>query len=117
MLYSGELTLQVRRHGRMDSTFAPHARVSWFAHQPGQLELTPRIHYVQVTSSAGDGASTLALKPMARVNRSLKQRAAVAPQNGDLSSQKIIKKTHSLTNYKLCEANGKFVNTFQTVIS
>ena len=30
---------------------------------PGQSELTPRIHYVQATESAGDGACTLPLKP------------------------------------------------------
>ena len=47
---------------------------------PGQSELTPRIHYVQVTGGAGNGASTLALKPMGGVNRSLKQRVPVAPQ-------------------------------------
>ena len=52
--------------------------------QPGQSELTP-----QVTSSAGDGASTLALKLMGGVNRSPKQRAPMVPQNGDLSPQKI----------------------------
>ena len=34
--------------------------------------------------STGDDGSTLALKPMGRVNPSRKQRAPVAPQNGDL---------------------------------
>ena len=42
----------------------------------------------QATESAGDAASTLALKPMGRVNQSPKQRVPVAPQNGDLSAQK-----------------------------
>ena len=51
--------------------------------------LIPRIHYVQVTSSPGDGASTLALKPMDGVNQSPKQRVPVAPQNGDLSPQNL----------------------------
>ena len=32
--------------------------------------------------STGDNGSTLALKPMGRVNRSPKQRVTVAPQNG-----------------------------------
>ena len=41
--------------------------------------------------SAGDDGSTLALKPVGRVNRSPKQRAPVDPQNGDLSPQKIYK--------------------------
>ena len=39
--------------------------------------------------SAGKDGSTLALKPMGRVNQSPKQRVPVAPQNGDLSPQKI----------------------------
>ena len=39
--------------------------------------------------STGDDGSTLALKPTGRVNQSPKQRAPVAPQNGDLSQQKI----------------------------
>ena len=42
----------------------------------GQSELTPRIHYVQVTESTGNGASTLALKSMARVNRSPKRESS-----------------------------------------
>ena len=42
---------------------------SWFAPWPRQSELTPRIHYVQATSSAGHGASTLALKPMGGVKK------------------------------------------------
>ena len=55
--------------------------------------------------SAGDDGSTLALKPMGRVNRSPKQRAPVAPQNSDLSPQKIyLKKT------KVREKSGKFVS-------
>ena len=42
-------------------------------------ELTPRIYYVQATESSGDGACTLALKPMSEVNLSPKQR--VTPKN------------------------------------
>ena len=38
--------------------------------------------------SVGDDGSTLALKPIGRANQILKQRAPVAPQNGDLSPQK-----------------------------
>ena len=49
------------------------------------------IHYAQATSSAGNGASSLALKPIGGLNQSLKQRAPVAPQNGDLSLQKLKK--------------------------
>ena len=37
--------------------------------------------------SAGDGATTLALKPMGRLNQSPKQRVPVAPQNGNLAPQ------------------------------
>ena len=44
--------------------------------------------YTQATSSTGNCASTLALKPTGRVNQSLKQRAPVVPQNSDLSPQK-----------------------------
>ena len=40
-------------------------------------------------ASAGDGASTLALKPKCRVNRSLKRRVQVAPQNGDFVTGKL----------------------------
>ena len=43
---------------------------------------------MQLTLSTGNGASTLALKPMGGVNQSLKQSAPVAPQNGVLSPQK-----------------------------
>ena len=39
-----------------------------------------------------DDGSTLALKPTVKVNRSLKERAPVASQNGDLSPQKNFKK-------------------------
>ena len=52
--------------------------------------------------SAGDDGSTLALKPTGRVNRSLKQKAPVAPQNGDLSPQKLKKNNrvdHGLWSY------------------
>ena len=59
----------------------------------GQSELTPRIYYARVTESAGDVVSTLDLKSMGGVNESLKQRVAVAPQNGDLSlEKKLLKK-------------------------
>ena len=43
--------------------------------------------------SADNDGSTLALNPMGRVNRSMKQRVTVAPQNGDLSPQKNFKKS------------------------
>ena len=52
-------------------------------------QLTLRIITRKREQSMGDDGSTLALKPMGRVNRSPKQRAPVAPQNGDLSPQKI----------------------------
>ena len=35
-----------------------------YQHVKLEPEVTPRIHYVQATESTGDGASTLALKPM-----------------------------------------------------
>ena len=41
---------------------------------------------------AGDDGYTLALKPMGRVNQSLKQRVSVIPQYGALSPQKYFKK-------------------------
>ena len=59
------------QHGQMDSTYTHHAR--WVVWSPAWPQLTPMIHYTQATSSTGDGASTLALKPMGRVNRSPKQ--------------------------------------------
>ena len=43
---------------------------------------------MQVTESAGDGTSTLALKPMGGVNRSPKQRVPVASQNDDIVTTK-----------------------------
>ena len=52
------------------------------------MELTTRIDYVKATESAGDGASTLALKPMGGVNQSPKQKTPVAPQNGDIAKIK-----------------------------
>ena len=58
----------------------------------GKSKLTPRIHYVQVTESAGNGASTLALKPMGGVNWSPKQRVPVAPQNVDIVTENSFKK-------------------------
>ena len=72
----------------LNRTFPNHVRGSWFVPRPRQLKLTPRIHYAQLASSAGNAASTLTLKPMGGVNLSLKQRVPVAPQNGDLSPQK-----------------------------
>ena len=60
------------------------------------------IHYAQVTESAGDVASTLALKPMGRVNWSPKQRAPVAPQNGDFVSTKNLK-TKNIKNHGSCQ--------------
>ena len=47
--------------------------------------------------SAGlrDDGSTLALKPMGRVNQSPKQKVPVAPQNGYLSLQKMLKRNRS----------------------
>ena len=52
--------------GQMDSTSAQHARGSWFATLTWP-ELTWRIHYIHVTSCAGDGASTLALPVAAQI--------------------------------------------------
>ena len=40
------------------------------------------------TESTGDGASTLALIPMGRVNQSPKQRVPMTPQNGDIVTRK-----------------------------
>ena len=37
-------------------------------HSPAWLEFTLRIHYVQATSRTCDGATTLALQPMGRIN-------------------------------------------------
>ena len=51
-------------------------------------ELALRIHYAQVTLSAGDSASTLYLKPICRVNQIPRRRAPVAPQNGETISKK-----------------------------
>ena len=75
--------------GQMDSRSAQHARGSWFVPQPRQSQLTPRIHYVQASSSASHDGSTLDLKPMGGVNPNPKQRVPVAAQSGDLSPQKI----------------------------
>ena len=52
----------------------------------GNSEL--RMHYMQVTERVGNGASTLALKPIGRVNLSPKQRVPVAQQNGDIVTTK-----------------------------
>ena len=43
---------------------------------------------MEATEHEGDGTSTLALKPIGGVNRSPKQRAPVAPQNGDIVTVK-----------------------------
>ena len=43
-----------------------------------------------MTSNTGDGVSTLALKPMGGVNQSTKQKAPVAPQNGEKSLNLIV---------------------------
>ena len=51
------------------------------------------MHYVQATESAGDGASTMALKPLGRGNQSPKQKVPVAPQNGDIVTAKYFFKT------------------------
>ena len=56
--------------GRLQLTlyrFAWHSGLCerFIVRAPAWSELTPRIHCTQVTSSAGDGASTLALKPRA----------------------------------------------------
>ena len=59
--------------------------------------------------SAGDDGSTQALKPMGRVNQSLKQRTPVAQQNGDLSPQKIIKKNKTKKN--LCQFGFRLMRT------
>ena len=67
-------------------------------HGSGQSWL--RIHYTQMTPSVGHGASTLALKPMGRINQSLKQRVPVALQNGDLTPQKL-KEIIKKVNFKL----------------
>ena len=72
--------------------------------EPGQSELTPRIHSAQVTESADDGASTLALKPIGRVNRSPKQRAPVAPQN----EKKNKHENSVICHLKLSTSLGKF---------
>ena len=61
----------------------------------GKSELTHRIHYAQVISSTGNGASTLALKPMGGVNQSLKQRVPLAPQNGNIVTAKLKKTTNA----------------------
>ena len=45
---------------------------------------------MQMTDSADNDGSTLALKPMRRVNQSLTQKVPVAPQNGDIVTTKIL---------------------------
>ena len=52
-----------------------------------------------VTGNLGDGASTLALKPMGGVNWSPKQRVPVAPQNGDIVTAKLFLKKILIVSY------------------
>ena len=55
--------------------------------RPWQSELTLRIITCKPEQSTGNGASTLALKSIGRVQQSPKQQVPVAPQNGDLPPQ------------------------------
>ena len=55
---------------------------------------------------ADDDRSTLALKPMGRVNQSPKQRVPVTPQNGDLSPQKKFKKVNLQRLYFFTKENS-----------
>ena len=66
---------------------------------PGNSELTLRIVICKGEQTAGDDWSILALKPMGRVNQSLKQRVPVAPQNGDFVTTKIKKKFNWFSNF------------------
>ena len=72
----------------------------------GNSELTLGIHYL--TESAGNDGSTLALKPIDRVNRSPKQRASVAPQNGDLSPQKLKEKKCKSVTFQKYHSDSTF---------
>ena len=67
---------------------------------PGNLELTLRLIMCKWKQSACDGASTLGLKYMDRVNQSPKQRVPVTPQKADLSPKKL-KKNVCLTKYQI----------------
>ena len=60
--------------------------------------------------SSGNGASTLAFKPMGRVNQSPKERVpvAVALQNGDLSPQKNKNLFFFLSNFNAVIENKKY---------
>ena len=53
----------------------------------GKIRVDCEDHYVQVRENTGNGASTLALNAMGRVNQNSKQRVPVALQNGNLSPQ------------------------------
>ena len=53
-----------------------------------QRSLILRIITHKQQMRAGNGASTLALKPVGRDDRSPKQRVQAVPQNGDWSPQK-----------------------------
>ena len=67
---------------------------------------------MQVTEGAGNGAPTLALKPMGRVNQSPKQRVPVAPQNGDILTAKKKKKKKKKIKRKAADPY-KLVQTAQ----
>ena len=67
----------------------------------GKSEFSLRIHYAQTTERADNGASTLALKPVGRVNGSLKQRVPESPQTGDIVTAKIKKKNFIITNRRM----------------
>ena len=83
-----KVTLGSHSSGNLTITGFKIGARSWL----GKSELTPRDHYVQATESAGNAASTLVLKGMDGVNRSLKQRVPVVPQNGDIVATKNFKK-------------------------
>ena len=72
---------------------------------------------MQATESAGNGASTLALKPVGGVNRSPKQRVPVDPQNGDIATAKefLKKKTKQqkpIISFQAAESKPKCVPYF-----
>ena len=69
---------------------------------PGNSELTLRIITHKQEQITGNDGPTLALKPMGRVNHSLKQRISVAPQDGDLSPQKCFLKNFKLYSIMSC---------------
>ena len=70
--YHQRLDLEVTLGGHRNSSLTiPRCKIGT---RPWPEQLTPVIHYAQVTESTGDGASTLALTPMGEVNRSLETR-------------------------------------------